>query len=160
MNRLTRPIVAHTLSGAALSPCAEAGGTGDLSGAGSEGPTGANGTPPPEAPVDLLVVPSLDSPSEVSVVGLRRSLRGLVLSLSPVAQYLTDLSDFETERLRRQRPTPIELCHWLDALQRAVDEISSQATLAHHVCDVLWEHASLEAARRREAELEIARGGG
>jgi hypothetical protein len=29
----------------------------------------------------------------------------------------------------------------------------------HHICDVLWDYASLEAGRRREAELEVARSG-
>lgn len=123
--------------------------------------TGALATDPPaQAPVDLYSVAAMDSPTQVPLGGLRRTLRALVAANAVTVQYLVDLTDFESDQGRRHhRPTPVELCGWLDALQRAADEISSNAIGLHHLCEVLWEHASLEARDRREAELEVERNG-
>jgi hypothetical protein len=99
----------------------------------------------------------MDAPSEVSLRGLRRTLRSLVAANGAMVQYLTDLSDYEDERVRRHRPSPVELCGWIDQLGEVADEVASNAILLRHVCEVLWEHASVECERRREAELEVLR---
>jgi hypothetical protein len=145
MNRLTDPIVAHTLSGAALSPCSDAGGSGD----GGEAASDANGAdaahPQAEAPV------ALDAPADVSLVGLRRSLRWLTASLATFPQHLVDVALSEDPRYA---PTPIELCHWMADLQRCADEAASQARLVSHICELLWAQASREQGERYQYLLD------
>jgi hypothetical protein len=156
MNRLTDPIVAHTLSGAALSPCSDAGGNRlDLSGAGTHHEAGADDTPLSDAPA-LWSVPAVDAPSDVPLEGLRRTLRELCQATTASAMFLCDLSEFERGR---HRPDPVRMCHWLDQLQTLAEETRSAATLLQHVCDVLWDRASAEASERRQAELEVTRSG-
>lgn len=146
MNRLTGPIVAHTLSGAALRPCSDAGGTSDGGGGAASDANGADATyPQAEAPV------ALDAPADVSLVGLRRSLRWLTASLAAFPQHLVDVVVSEDPRYA---PTPIELCHWMDDLQRCADEAANHARLVSHVCELLWAQASHEQRERHQYLLD------
>jgi hypothetical protein len=109
--------------------------------------TGAEATDPQaEAPVDLSA-----GPARVNLVGLRRSLRWLTASLATFPQYLVDVVISEDPRYA---PTPIELCHLCDDLQKQADEAINHARLVSHICDILWAQASDEQGKRYQAMLD------
>jgi hypothetical protein len=134
MNRLSDPETADRVSGAALSPCAGVHGEGAA-------PTSAGDERPPV----------LDAPAEVSLVGLRRSLRWLTASLATFPQYLVDVVSSEEPRYA---PTPIEVCHLCDDLQKRADEAANHARLLSNICDILWDRASAEQSERYQHMLD------
>jgi hypothetical protein len=93
----------------------------------------------------------LDAPAEVSLVGLRRSLRWLTGSLSAFPGYLVDVSVGEDAR---HRMTPLEVCRMADSLHEIAAEAANHARLVAHCCEVIWDQAAREAAERRQWQLD------